>query len=482
MTPLGRVAAWTSAPLFAAIAARVFTGEMDAPLVVLLAIVGPLAAALRRDDRRPPGRVGTLVAIGGITLVLCASMRLVADGAAVHGLGRRTATVAVLGLGLAVAAVRATSGRRSGGALVALAVASASAAAVVVGVVAGTAPWSAWSAAASRPAVVFAEHGAATTGGRAVTVPTTVAFTELHRVTAVSADNVQVLPGEGGGLNGRERRLDRGQSVTLQPGDRLALGAGSRIRFEDGKRVPGAIASGVVWADPRRRRTAGAAGELIGLSLTMLAGACALLPPVARPRRRDAVLVPVLIATFTGTAAVWGVYTMYWAPGLLVGTTLLTPLVELPPLLGERGGLLAGAVGGTLVALFVATAGALSDRVAAIVGGSATPARRGASLVVWSVVCVAAAAIGLWSADAWRLLVGGLGLLASGWIAPALATSRPRAATGGAVAGTLVFGAIAGLAAVGSLPPSVGAYPALVAAPVAWGAARWLTGRVRPRR
>jgi hypothetical protein len=483
MTPLGRVAAWTSAPLFAAIAARVFTGEMDAPAVVLLAIVGPFVAALRRDDRLPPGRAGTLAAVGGLMLALCASMRVVADGAVVHGLGRSAATVAVLGLALAVGAVRATSARRSGGGLVALAVASATASAVVVGVLAGTAPWTAWTAAASRPAVVFAEHGAATTDGRAVAVATTVAFAELHRVTALSPD-VRVLRGDGGGRHGHERRIDRGQSVTLQPGDRLALGAGSRIRFEDGKRVPGSLVSGVAWADPQRRRTAGAGAELVGLALTMLGGACALLPPVARPRRRDAILIPLLIGTFTVAAAVWGVYTMYRAPDLLVATTLLTPLVELPPLLGGRGDLLAGAVGVTLVALFVGTAGALADRVATIVSGAParTAARPGAALVAWGGACAAAAAIALSSVDAWRVLGWGLGLLASGWIAPALATSRGRAAGAASVAGTLVFGAVAALGAVGALPASLGPYPALVAAPVAWGAARWFTRPVTRRR
>jgi hypothetical protein len=288
---------------------------------------------------------------------------------------------------------------------------------------------------------------------------------------------VRIVEGDGGGARVRERQLGRGESVTLQPGDRLAVGAGARLRFEPGKRVPGSVPSGVGWADPGARRGTGGALALAGVSITMLGAALALIAPGRGLRAREAVGVPLGLVAFALAAAAWGVYAIYAAPDLLVGATLLTPLLELPATAMSASHVLGIALAVALVMLFAGVASALAGRVVAIVEPlAAAPATRGRlARGAWILVCAAALGAAPWLADPWPALLAGLGLLASAWAAPALAARDARAWLTGAVAGTVVFGALA-LTGGGGVP-LLSAPPALLAGPVAWAAARLVGAR-----
>ena len=102
----------------------------------------------------------------------------------------------------------------------------------------------------------------------------------------------------------------------MRPGDRLALAAGTRIRFEPGKRVPGSAASGVAWAEPPERRSPGTAAHALGTALTLVGGALALLPPLGPLAWRGAAAGPALLLALTLAAICWGTYAVYVAPEL----------------------------------------------------------------------------------------------------------------------------------------------------------------------
>src|SRR5262249_2156528 len=68
-----------------------------------------------------------------------------------------------------------------------------------------------------------------------------------------------------------EWRMVPGDSLALRSGDQVLLPAGAGVRFESGRRVPGAPISGVAWADATASSAldgllaaAGAAGTLGG--------------------------------------------------------------------------------------------------------------------------------------------------------------------------------------------------------------------------
>jgi hypothetical protein len=121
-----------------------------------------------------------------------------------------------------------------------------------------------------------------------------------------------------------------------------------------------------------------------------------------------------------------------------------------------------------LLALFVAAAGALRDRVAEA-GGRRWPE-------AWTAAIVAAGLAALLAdVDPWLPLAAGLGLAGAALAAPRLAAGGrarigrwPAAAVGG-LAGAVVLAAVAALG--GRLPPALAPLaeaPALAAAPAAW--------------
>ena len=89
--------------------------------------------------------------------------------------------------------------------------------------------------------------------------------------------------------------------------------------------------------------------------------------------------------------------------------------------------------------------------------------------VVWGGLVMVAAVVGLWPMDPWRTWLAGCGLAAATVAAPRLAGGDSRAGLAGSLAGGAAF---VGVAAVGGQLPAwagaVAAYPALLAAPLAW--------------
>jgi hypothetical protein len=126
-----------------------------------------------------------------------------------------------------------------------------------------------------------------------------------------------------------------------------------------------------------------------------------------------------------------------------------------------------------LLALFVATADALHERVTGPAGS------RGAA--VWTLVMVvAAAAASTPSVDPWTLLTAGLGLAGAALAAPRLAHSGRAVRLGwpvqalGALLGGAVYVALAVARPPAALAP-LAAFPVLVAAPAAFLLVRALT-------
>jgi len=176
-----------------------------------------------------------------------------------------------------------------------------------------------------------------------------------------------------------------------------------------------------------------------------------------------------------------GVFGAYAAPGLSIGVPALAATFDLPAAIvpGPMGQALGALGAGVLLVLFAATALALRE-----VLGRALRRRRGresdttgprAELTrpIMRVFLVAACAASLWGGEASRALLTGLGLAASATLGARLADDQPATRLVGSVVGVIVF---AGFALLGPRLPTwasvVGTYPALAAAPLAWGAAR----------
>lgn len=486
---LASPAAWLSPALVASLAAHVVAGEPAAPLLALVASLAPLLALLCMPSPAERSDAVTMaletVSVG---LVLWASLVVVADLAGVLGATRW------LGLAGAVALVLATTRSPAGARLrpVALAVAVAGLATPLLAIAAlsGPTPWGAWSALASRPALVFRERSAWVREGVALLVPTTLVFSEPHRVTALSEAVFRVVERDGGRVAVREWRLAPGESLALRPGDRLDVEAGVRVRFEPGKRVPEAPLSGVAWAEPRERGLTSALATFLAVLVTLGGGALGLLPS---GRHRDdprlvAGLAPLetLAAPLVVVGAVcWGIYAGFAGPELGLGAPAVAPLARLPGTLPgppwDRALALAALIG--LVALFLAATWALHGRVVVIVTAAAG-ARPGLRLdAVWLGLLGGAAGLAAWPVDTWRALTLGFGLAAVA-IAPRLAGAGPTSRAAGSLVGAAVFVALAlaGARLAAGLP-LVAAYPALVAAPLAWAVAmlgmRWEPERRR---
>ena len=501
------IAAWTSPVLLALVAARTLAGGPDAPALALAAVVAPLIAFLCPATRgaQRPNLVATLAVGAGLGFMLWANLLLFADVAGLLGLPRwATATlatlVALLTVELAQAAdtgvprarqrpargrVQGDAGARfyrmalRGGGLTLL-YASALGLIVLVAIIAATlvvSPWGAWREVASRPALTFGERSPWVTEGRTLATPIALDFTEGHRVTALSPATYRVVePGRF-----REWQLRPGETLSLRAGDRLVLDAGVRLRFEAGKRIPGAPASGVVWADPPERGGLPAVLEALGTLVTLVGGALAIVGSRPTLGARAVYAGSGLLLVLVLSALCLGVFGAYAAPGLSIGVPALAATFDLPAAIvpGPMGQALGALGAGVLLVLFAATALALRE-----VLGRALRRRRGresdttgprAELTrpIMRVFLVAACAASLWGGEASRALLTGLGLAASATLGARLADDQPATRLVGSVVGVIVF---AGFALLGPRLPTwasvVGTYPALAAAPLAWGAAR----------
>lgn len=362
---------------------------------------------------------------------------------------------------------------------------------VVVSAATGLSPLSAWRAAAERPALVFPVTSRWVTEGRDLRLAQgtrPLAFEEAHRLTATGDAMVRVRVRDGAHTADREVALTAGQSVLLRPGDRLEPTTGVRLRFEGGRRVPGAPPSGVSWAAGAPPDTIRALAAL-GMAVTVLGGGVALFgPPLTeRPSRGQTALVGGALVGAFWLLQAWAVYAALAAPEVFMGGVTPDRLVDVPalvlashPTAVRLQGLLVLAVG----AGFLASTVALRARLSAVdaTGGGEI----GHDLGLWSMVFVGAALASLWQIDPWSLVLTALGVASAVLLPAALLptlASRAGAASAAGMTGLLVYGlvlALGRLGGVGADATVLGAFcghPAVLAAP-----AGMLTLRLAARR
>jgi len=475
------LAGWPGPALVAVIVAAVAAGAPAAPVLVLAFAVTPLLALLQpRRPAAPPHPVTVAVAAGVAALLLWAHLAVLADAAALLGARRWHGTVLAAALALLVT-LRPGAERRcafvlatGGGALLLVL--------VVAGASIGLTPAAAWREAAARPALVFSGRSVWVTDGGRFVRSATLAFDEGQRVVAVTSGTFRVVEApsphtQGGGEHViRDWRLAAGDVISLRPGDTLTAEGGSRLRFEPGKHVPGAKASGAAWADAAGRLSPARA---FGLLATFALGACAVVPAGAR----RAGVAPMITLALSLGATSWGVYATLMAPEAALAGSPADALLSLPravaPSRALPPGVLAAIVVLGLLALFVAAADALRGRV-----GEAAGARFPA---VWTTAMAAAALAALAPVDPWTPLTAGLGLAGAAVAAPRLGAGRDARRILGwpleVIGALLGAAAYAGLTVLSARLPAalapLGAAPVLAAAPVAWAVARVL--RTTPR-
>jgi hypothetical protein len=339
MTALAAIALWLHPVLLAALALRIAAGEADALWLVLGALIAPLVALLA-PSRRAPERGGPAgIATGVVLTVLLAANLLVAgDAAALFGGAPWQGIVFAAVVALLVVAWPDTA--RAGAPALALGMVALLLPLGAVAVGAGSAPSSAWTRAASRPALTFSERGPWSRGGERFALGARLSFGDGQRVTAVAHGTFRVIEHDTPKPTVREWRLAAGETLTLRPGDELVVPSGARLGFEAGRRIPGAPASGADWADAPTRGPEMLPAAL-GALVTFLGAALALVPPAPRGACAAVAGPLALLVALTGAVG-WGVYTAAIAPELALGGSPLAPLLRLPALvMATRGRLLA---------------------------------------------------------------------------------------------------------------------------------------------
>ncbi len=464
-------AAWTGPALVAVLVGHVAAGDPATATIALLACAAPLLVVAATPWAPPPPAGALARALGGLALalVLAADLAAAADVVGAAGVDRRAGVLAAAVLAAATLAVPRGTAVRS------LALAAGAAGLAIplaaVGAGAGITPWVAWAGVAERPAIVFGAQSPWVIEGRPLAAPTTLVFGEPHRITAMGAATWRVVEREDQRAAVRDWQLTGGESFELRSGDVLMLPSGTRVRMEAGRRVPGAPPSGTTWAEQRPASGLEGLAGFVG-ALVTLAGGAWLLVGSSRGARVRASAGPVLLAAVVATATSWGTYTAFAGADVVLGAPPIAALVRVPRVLAAwpwPPALVAGALLG-IAALGLAAADALRERVAALAGGGP-----GRGRALWCAAIAMAAMLALSPADAWHWLVLGCGAGATAWAAPALAARDPRARAAGTVAGVIGFAVLAaGVTGVEAWLPVVGTWPALAAAPLAWGVTRAL--------
>jgi hypothetical protein len=309
-------------------------------------------------------------------------------------------------------------------------------------------------------------------------------FSEEQRIIFAAPGAMHLEPRDGQPL---AREVQTGEEVSVHPGDRVTVAAGTHLRFEPGRRVPDAPDSGPAWVEPLSRG-AGWLG-LVTFGVTGLLGVLGLPAGASqagasnRPLRRGGPRAAGLVMCGAALAVGWSLYAAWLTPEVYAGGVAGSEVYHLPASLarlGEWGSVLAGlvlgglALGGAAAALAgVRTLAGLDDPAAA--GGWT---RRRAALLVLGPGLLACFA----PAGSWTLLVLALGIAASA-LAPAAVLAgwseraTPVGVTTGAAVGLLIVlaGGLAGVVRPGPEDEWVRAIamgPATVAVPahllVAW--------------
>ncbi len=467
---------WVTPALLFSVPVALLTGASGGVWIGLLVVVAPLLSRLLATGRTRASTEHT-IAIAALGLVgsvlLWANLLLVGDMTQASGVSR---PVGVLVAAAAVFVITAWNPVRRWG--TALALAALLALLLPLGIVVGWAgrqPLAAWSHAASLQAFRFAPESPWVSEGRAVTPrrgTDTLLFEEEHRITPLVAGPLRILVSDGRRVRVQEWTLAANQSVTVRPGDRLILEPGRSLRFEANKRIPGAPASGVDWADRPHRSPGMGLLSMLGSGLTLLGGATALLTferPV--PISRAAVVMTgagYLLAL--AWAEGWATYTASLAPELFLGGVAPEKLSELPAL-ALRGSSWGPRLGGlVLLAGFLSLLASASALRALL----ARAWRRGGDVELWGVIVGAAALGSFWLLDPWSVLLIALGVGAS-TLAPlawgGFPPERPEAVSVAVGTGGCLFLALAFAGEILTVSEVwvqiILNYPALVASPVA---------------
>lgn len=488
------LALWLMPALWLAVPALLLDGAGTGLWVGLLAVIAPLLA-VTHGRRPPPSAEGgpALVHVGALMMVsaLLIAANLSLAGRAAERLGGARWQGVAVGAAGAILPLLWRRAERTGAALLVVALVGLALPVLALARVSGLAPLAAWVTMAERRAFEFSELSRWVSEGRDLkfargTQP--LLFEEEHRIAASSAGTVKVLSQDGLRVAQRPWLLAPGQGLVLRPGDRLEPTAGVMLRFEAGKRVPGAPPSGPAWA-----ATSADWVTLLALGVTVLGGALALLRdgPRAPPQRGARVLLGAALFVALAWAQCWAVYGALTSPDVFLGGVSADRLAELPAraLEGRRAAdVVQGLAAVGALAAFVASSVALRARVAAVDPSGGGEVGRDPGL--WGAIIALAAAASLWPLDSWMLTLWGLGLAASA-ILPALGSGArpPGAARLASVVGLAVFGALLLLGRMrgedggsdSALLVSVFAHPAVAALPAAL-VVGWLGSRVRGRR
>jgi hypothetical protein len=476
------LAVWLTPAVWLAMSEAIAERGPEGVWIGLTLVAAPLVAlAARRpesgadDETVRRFRRGVMLAAGGI--LMWANAIVAGDVAPVFGVARWQALVVAVVLGWAALAWRGATRLLPVIALVAV---------VGLGVPlaelarqARTGPIAAWEHLATQQAFRFPPSSVWVTEGRSLgasRAPLSVVFSEEHSVSAPAGGVVRAQVFDGRDGIDREWSLAPGQSVTLRTGDRLEIDRETPLRFEAGKRVPGAPSSGMVWAGG----SPSDGGRALGVAVTLVAGAIGLLgPAMTRLWRRDVVVLGIGLVGVLGWAQGWAIYQMLTGPDLFLGGVTIERLVDVRAVEAARLTEVATQalvlIGG--VASFLASSIALRGRVAP------PPAAAGTrDDAVWAGIVAVAGLAGLWSTDPWPLVVLATGIAAAG-LTPATLwpPANPRAAVGAGVIALAVFAgvtAITGVRALGLGPERTGTatwwqqlleaiamYPALAALP-----------------
>lgn len=488
----GILGAWLTPAVWLALPALFLAQGAGALWVGLLLVTAPLLAlSLRRRPSDPLLRapvplihIATLflavVALIWASLIVAGDVALRLGGPRWHGI----ALAASGGLLL-------TAWRGAGRALPALLVIAALGLGlplVLLARVANVGPFEAWRVVATSPAFTFSPGSPWVSEGRDLRLAQgsrALHFEEEHRLTAAGEVTLRVGTRDGRQTAERETPMSVGQSLTVRPGDRLEATAGTRLRFEAGRRVPGAPETGVAWATGLASDTRTGFLQGLGLAVTVLGGGIALLGPplTGRPSRAALAAVGLTLVGAIWLAQGWAVYTALRAPEVFLGGISPERLLDVPVLVLASRVTAWRAQAMLVIAVaagFFASTVALRARLSAAdtTGGGEI----GSDLGLWSMVFGVAALASLWAVDPWRLALTALGAAAAVLVPAALlpaAASRPAVATAAGIASLIVFALLllAGrLGGMGSWLAPVCDQPALVALPagvlILWLAAR----------
>jgi hypothetical protein len=486
---VGLLTAWLTPAVWLGVSALILDLGPDGLWIGLALVCAPLVAlALGAPPREAPPAVEReplftvvilLVAVG---CLLWANLVLAGDIAAWLGAPRWEGIAVAAAAGWLLTAWRGA--RRILGLLAVLALIGVSGPLLEAARASGAGPLRAWERVASEDAFRFPPGSPWVTRGRDLRTArgrAPIVFAEEHRIVAPGGGILRARTVDGRRVADLEWELTPGQSVTLRPGDEIERGSALRLRFEAGKRVPGAPPSGAAWADARLRSWPWHAA----LFLTLLTGAMALFGSGdgARPSRRQTALIGGGLVMGFLWAQAWAVYSVLGAPDLFFGGVTAERLIELPGLVGvgapwrrllQAAPLVAGLAG------FLASSLALRERLGAL--DRTGSGEIGYDLGLWAGVFGVAAVASLWPVDPWWLTLLALGGAGSA-LAPAALwpppTGRPAAATVPGLVGLGLFVVLAlagGLRGGGSLGATVLSYPAVVAAP-AGACVLWIARR-----